>query len=354
MLKPRLVVLGLSLALAMVGCARTPPSSGSSSAHAQVKACLVSGANGFDDKGASRAASQGLDRAVAQLGVQSDRAEAHSVGDYPAAIQSMVGAGCTYILGASPDQSDALAAAARANTDLHFALVGATKPVSEKNLKLVRFQSSQVGFLAGYLAAASSSSGTVGTFGATNAPAVTLYMDGFSQGITYFNQKASKAVKLVGWTMGSQSGDFLGGADPYSDKEGARARTEDLIGQGADVIMPVAGTADTGAVQAVNAHQGTRLVGTGSDLCASYVDACAATLGTAAAGVDQMVFDAIEEAGAGFTNTTLVGTLANGGVTMVGVGKGAPVAQNIADDLTAVSQGIKDGSIKVTSPSSVS
>lgn len=101
----------------------------------------------------------------------------------------------------SPDQSDALAAAARANTDLHFALVGATKPVSEKNLKLVRFQSSQVGFLAGYLAAASSSSGTVGTFGATNAPAVTLYMDGFSQGITYFNQKASKAVKLVGWTM---------------------------------------------------------------------------------------------------------------------------------------------------------
>ena len=67
-----------------------------------------------------------------------------------------------------------------------------------------------------------------------------------------------------------------------------------------------------------------------------------------------MVFDAIEEAGVGFTNTTLVGTLANGGVTMVGVGKGAPVAQNIADDLTAVSQGIKDGSIKVTSPSSVS
>lgn len=86
----------------MVGCARTPPSSGSSSAHAQVKACLVSGANGFDDQGASRAASQGLDRAVAQLGVQSDRAEAHSVGDYPAAIQSMVGAGCTYILGAKP------------------------------------------------------------------------------------------------------------------------------------------------------------------------------------------------------------------------------------------------------------
>ncbi len=28
------------------------------------------------------------------------------------------------------------------------------------------------------------------------------------------------------------------------------------------------------------------------------------------------------------------------------VGKGAPVAQNIADDLTAVLEGIKDGSIR--------
>ncbi len=160
----------------------------------------------------------------------------------------MVGAGCTYILGASPDQSDALAAAARANTDLHFALVGATKPVSEKNLKLVRGH--RVGFWPA-TAAASSSSSTVGTFGATNAPRSPCTWTDSAGGITYFNQKASKAVKLVGWTMGSQSGDFTGGADPYSDKEGARARTEDLIGQGADVVMPVAGAADTGAVGAL-------------------------------------------------------------------------------------------------------
>lgn len=351
-------LLSLSVVVAAAGCAKSVPGGGSSSsALGSTKACLVSGADGFGDKGVSQVAAQSLDTAVSQLGVQSDRAEAHSAADYPSAIQSMVSAGCTLIIGASPDQADALAAAARANADLHFGLIGATKPVSEANLKPVRFQSSQAGFLAGYLAAASSTSGTVGTFGSTNAPSVTLYMDGFSQGVIYFNQKKSHQVKLVGWAMGSQSGDFLGGSDPEHDADAARAKTESLISQGADVIMPVTGGATSGATsgaaQGVAAHAGTRLVGAGTDLCTSLPDSCANTLGSAVAGIDQMVVELIKQSG-NFSNVTLVGTLANGGESLTGVGKGAPVPQAVIDDLAAVRQDIVSGSLKVTSPSSVS
>ncbi len=344
-------VLGLSVA-GLAGCAQSPDG-GTSADLSDIKACLVSGADGYSSAGGTLA-SQGLDRAASELGVQTGRAEAHAASDYATGIQAMVSAGCGYVIGISPDQSDALAAAARANPDVHFALVGATKDVAEDNLKLVKYQSPQAGFLAGYLAAASSQSGTVGTFGATNTPAVTLYMDGFSQGVNYFNQQKPAQVKVVGWTAGSQSGAFVGGADATGDTAGAAAQANALIAQGADVVMPVAGAANSGAAQAAGEHPGVRVIGTGDDLCTADSQTCSVTLATAGTAVDAMVFELVKQLGEGFTSDTLVATLDNQGVALMSVGKDASVSQDVSDQLEQVRQAVAAGTVKVTSPSTVS
>ena len=54
-------------------------------------------------------------------------------------------------------------------------------------------------FLGGYLAAGMTKTGKVATYGGLNIPPVTIYMDGFWEGVQYYNQQNSKSVKVLGW-----------------------------------------------------------------------------------------------------------------------------------------------------------
>ncbi|MDA8391592.1 MAG: BMP family ABC transporter substrate-binding protein, partial [Actinomycetota bacterium] len=50
--------------------------------------------------------------------------------------------------------------------------------------------------LAGYLAAGYSKTGAVGTFGGAPYPTVTIFMDGFKQGVEYYNSVKGTTVKV--------------------------------------------------------------------------------------------------------------------------------------------------------------
>ena len=41
--------------------------------------------------------------------------------------------------------------------------------------------------------------GKVATYGGLNIPPVTIYMDGFWEGVQYYNQQNNKSVKVLGW-----------------------------------------------------------------------------------------------------------------------------------------------------------
>ena len=73
-------------------------------------------------------------------------------------------------------------ATAKANPQVRFALVDAADVRGTSNLLSIQFKAQEAAFLAGYLAAATTKTGTVGTFGAIPIPTVTRYMDGFAAG----------------------------------------------------------------------------------------------------------------------------------------------------------------------------
>jgi len=54
-------------------------------------------------------------------------------------------------------------------------------------------------YLAGYLAAGVSQTGKVATFGGGNQPPVTLFMDGFVDGVAKYNEVHGTAVDALGW-----------------------------------------------------------------------------------------------------------------------------------------------------------
>ncbi len=63
--------------------------------------------------------------------------------------------------------------------------------VDVTNGKPILFDTAQAAFLAGYAAASSSKSGVVGTFGGIQIPPVTIFMDGFAEGVDSFHKVKS-------------------------------------------------------------------------------------------------------------------------------------------------------------------
>jgi basic membrane protein A and related proteins len=131
----------------------------------------------------------------------------------------------------------------------------------------VGFDVQQGAFLAGYLAAGTTKSGVVGTFGGIPVPTVFPFMNGFAAGISKYNQDHDADVQLVGWDPGPGTGAFISQTDfgAFGDVEGGHRIASRLIRQGADIIFPVAGEAGFGAGEAAREADGTLLIGVDFD-----------------------------------------------------------------------------------------
>ena len=209
------------------------------------KACMVSDSGGFDDKSFNQTAHDGLISAQETWGIQTAEAESQADTEYADNIAALVNEGCNQITTVGFLLGDATEAAAKKSKDVDFAIIdyGYEKPPA--NLKGLTFDTAQPSYLAGYLAAAESESGVVGTFGGLNIPTVTIFMEGFRQGIDAYNAEAGTEVKLLGWD--GKDGSFT---EDFEDKSKGQAIAQQMIQQGADIIFPYAGPAGLGGLQA--------------------------------------------------------------------------------------------------------
>ncbi len=83
------------------------------------------------------------------------------------------------------------------------------------------------------------STGKVGTFGGINIPPVTIFMDGFARGVAHYNTVKGTTVEVIGWDVAGQDGAFTGTFDPGDPI--VRATCENILDEGADIILPVGG-----------------------------------------------------------------------------------------------------------------
>jgi basic membrane protein A and related proteins len=286
---------------------------GDNEANKDFKGCMVSDSGGFDDKSFNQTSYKGLQDAVKDLGIQEVKAESKSDNDYPTNMNAMVQAKCNIIIPAGFKLADATEKAANANTGIKFAIVdfnGFKAPIP--NVKPLIFNTAQSSFLAGYLAAGMSQTGKVGTFGGLPLPTVTIFMDGYAEGVAHYNKTKSKNVQVLGWNPATQKGLFT--AD-FEDKAKGQQNGQNLITQGADIIFPVAGPAGLGGLQAAKASGGkVNAIWVDTDGCVSAAEYCSVLLTSVYKGMDVAVKDAIQAAVEDkFDNTAYVGTLQNNG-----------------------------------------
>ncbi len=316
------VLLGAA-ALVLAGCAQPPgsepessaaPSSGGSGDGAGFKACMVSDSGGFDDKSFNQTSFKGLTDAKDQLGIETGQVESSATADFAKNIQSMVDADCKMVVTVGFLLGDATLAAAKKSPDVQFAIVdyNDAKYKDVKNIKPLVFNTAESSFLAGYIAAGMSQTKKVGTFGGAKIPTVTIFMDGFAQGVDYFNKQKSASVRVLGWDAAKQDGQFTG---DFEDTKGGQRVAQGLISQGADIVFPVAGPAGIGGLQAAKASGGkVNAIWVDTDGCVSAESYCSSLVTSVYKAMDLAVFDAIKSAKDGsFSSEPYVGTLENEG-----------------------------------------
>ena len=333
------LAVGLVAVVGLAACGSSSSSDTTVAAGAAGLACEVTDTGGVDDKGFNQIAHEGLLQAETELGVATDLLESTTDADYAPNLQSFVDKGCNVIVTVGFLLADATKAAAEANPTVQFAIVDSN--TSAANVQGLTFATDQPSFLAGYMAAATTTTGIVGTFGGINIPPVAIFMQGFAKGVEYYNAQKGTSVKVLGWDIAKQDGTFSG---DFQDQTKGTSIAKSMSDEGADIIFPVAGPVGLGASQfAMDSAGKVKIIGVDVDMSISnptqaevYV---ASVLKKIDAAVLQAVKDALAKTGGG---TDYLGTLENGGV---GVAITSTITPELQAELDAVTAGIIDGSI---------
>ena len=352
-----------AIVLALSACSQPTetPSSGpasSDNANAKFVGCMVSDQGGFDDKSFNQTSYAGLKKVANDFGITEKHVQSVSATDYATNVNAMVQQGCNIIIGVGFALADAVVAAAQANPDIEFAIVDDLptdanfQPLNLPNLKPLVFNTNESSFLAGYLAASITQTGVVGTYGGQPYPTVTIFMDGFVEGVAYYNQQKGTSVKVLGWDVDAQDGSFVQSTDPFVDAIAGKVAAQNLTAQGADVLFPVAGNAGTGALQVAQESNGKiSAIWVDTDGCVSAVDYCAVMPTSVYKGLDIAVYQAVTDAlNNQFSADPFIGTLANGGTGIADFHQwDSKISDQTKAELDTIKAGIIDGSIKAPS-----
>ena len=324
-------------AFVLVACApaATPaPEEPAEPAAPAIKACQVTDTGGIDDKSFNATAWKGVEDAVSEFGVDGKYLESQQQTDYAKNFNAFIEEGCDLIIPVGFLLADDTAAFAEANPDVLFSIVDVGW-LEAPNIQGQAFQTDEAAFLAGYLAAGVSETGKLGTFGGIQIPTVTIFMDGFALGAAHYNSVHGTSVEVLGWDIETQTGLFT---NNFESLEDGRLMAEQLMDEGVDIIMPVAGPVGLGTAAAVQERGDAYIVGVDNDWAVvneAYADI---TLTSVMKFMDVTTFDAIKSVVEGtFEAGLITGTLGNGGV---GLADYHELAGMISADLQAELDGL--------------
>ena len=329
-----------------------PGGSGSSSqpaAGGSLKACMVLDTGGVDDKSFNQSSWAGMQAAKQQNpNIDISYVPSNSGNDYTPNLNAEVQKKCDAIVAVGGLMATNVDKAAKANPSVQFAEVDA--PSTEPNMYGIQFNTAQGAFLGGYLAAGMSQTGKVATWGGLNIPPVTIYMDGFWEGVQYYNQKNNKSVQVLGWDETKpKAGTF---SNSFTDQNKGKQISQTFVNQGADIIFPVAGGAGLGAGAAAQASGGhVSVIWVDTDGCVSASQYCKYFLTSVTKDLTGSVTQYVTQAASGnFPTGSYIGTLANNGTGLAPYHDFASkVPSDLQSQLDTVKQGIIDGSIKIKS-----
>ncbi|WP_310964478.1 BMP family lipoprotein [Nocardioides terrisoli] len=350
----KIVAAAGAIALLAAGCGKPASDNNktgtSGSSGKSLTACMVLDTGGVDDHSFNQSSWAGLQAAnKANPNIKISYVSSNSQNDYTPNLTTETNRGCNTVIAVGGLMGTAVAKIAKANPKQQYAEIDA--PSSGPNVYGLQYNTAQGGFLGGYLAAGMTKTGKVGTFGGLNIPPVTIYMDGFWEGVNYYNQQHKTHVKVLGWDENKQKAGLF--ANSFTDQNKGKTISQGLIQQGADIIFPVAGGTGLGAGAAAQASGGkVNVIWVDTDGCQSAAQYCKYFITSVTKNLTKSVQEYVEKAASGtYPTGNYIGTLANGGTGLAPFHDFASkVPAKLKSELDQVKSDISSGKIKITSP----
>lgn len=203
---------------------------------APLKVGMVTDVGGVNDQSFNQSAWEGLKKTKNELGIKVSYQESKQDADYPANLETLYDAKNDLIWGIGFKMADAILIAARQNPKQKYAIIdysyGAKTP---PNVLGVMFKAEEGAFLAGYIAAKMSKSGTLGFIGGMSVPIIHSFQYGFKAGAKYANKKINVLEQY---------------AESFTDAAKGKAIANQMISKGADVVFHAAGGVGDGVIEA--------------------------------------------------------------------------------------------------------
>ena len=168
-------------------------------------------------------------------------------------------------------------------------------------------------------------------------------MKGFQAGVEYYNTQKGTKVAVLGWDTTKNDGLFTGN---FNSTDDGKKFATNLMQEGADIIMPVAGPVGLGSAAVCQQTKKCMIVGVDTDWTVSAPEYKDVILTSVMKNINVAVFATIKSVqDSSFKGGVYVSTLENGGVGL------APVA-GASDALKAELDQVKADIIsgKITMP----
>jgi basic membrane lipoprotein Med (substrate-binding protein (PBP1-ABC) superfamily) len=238
----RVAAVALAIAAAIAsGCER----SGGRGTDAFRVALLTPGP--ISDGGWNASAYDGLMRIKGELGAEVSNVQTTSPAEFEQGFRDYARQGYDLVIGHGFEYQDAALKVGAQYPETDFLVSSGS--VSAKNVASLTFHLDEATYLAGIVAASLSKSGKAGCVGGIKLPVILSTFDGFVAG--------AKSVKADFEVATVYTGSF-------EDVAGAKAATDALISQGADLVLQNADAAGLGVFQSAKEH-GAYAFGTNRD-----------------------------------------------------------------------------------------
>ena len=224
--------------------------------------CQVTNTGGLNDNYFNELINIGIKDAAQTYAWEAVILQSASTADFARNLNIFSQADCQLIV-APGNLTEAMQTAAQANPVQRFMLMDFGFDPPLENVWVQTYAVDQAAFLAGYVAASATKTGKVGVFGGIDIPPVTDFMDGFALGVQYYNRENGTNIQVLGWDAEKHEGLFVGS---FCCSTEGRKMARQLLNEGADIILPVAGqSVGVGAGMEILEHGDAWVIGVDTD-----------------------------------------------------------------------------------------
>lgn len=233
------ILVSAIMSISIIGCGSDKEAK-EPTAKKQYKIAMVTDTGGVNDQSFNQSSWEGLQQLQKDVGAKVNYLESKQEADYKTNLDKEVDDENDLIWGIGFAMENAILDAAKANPDVHYAIVdkdyGKDTP---SNVTGVMFRAQEPSFIVGYIAGKTTKTGKVGFVGGIAGNIIDQFQYGYQAGVDYAAKELGKTI-----TVNVQY------ADSFGDSAKGKAIANKMISDGCDIIFHAAGGVGVGVIEA--------------------------------------------------------------------------------------------------------